>query len=78
MNNDVPICIECEYYQMFEAHGAVGYEAVCKARSRHGRLIDYQYGLGRKWTRDELKDRMASRISPAWCPKRKRRQQPNE
>ena len=67
-----PVCSECEHFQMYKASGVVGYEAVCKARSRHGRMLDWQYGLSHKWTRTELKDRIESRICPAWCPKWRR------
>lgn len=64
-----PICKQCEFFRFQKADGACGWEAYCTARSRHGRMIAWQYGLSYDWTRKELKDYLESRICPAWCPK---------
>lgn len=68
-----PICTECEYYRLIKARGnVIGYECYCMARSRNGRMIDSQYGLSHKWTREELKDRMQIKMCPGWCSKWRR------
>ena len=66
---DRPVCTECERFRIRKARGVIGYEAFCTAKSRQGRMIDWQYGLSHGWTRRELKDRVESRICPAWCVK---------
>lgn len=68
--DDRPVCAECEHYRVRRARGTCGHEAVCTARTRNGRIIDWQYGMTLKFTRAELEDRIHSRISPRWCPKR--------
>lgn len=67
-----PICKQCESYRMQKAKGTVGWETVCVARSRKGRVIDWQFGLSSAWTKRELKDRMEIKICPAWCPKQRK------
>lgn len=62
-----PICKECPYYSFRKASGTVGWEAYCTRLSRHGRIIEWQYGLSSEWTRKELKDRMEIKICPGWC-----------
>lgn len=64
-----PICKQCECFRFRKASGVCGWEAVCTANSRHGRMIDWQYGLSSVWCRKELKDKLEIRICPGWCPK---------
>lgn len=67
-----PICRQCRYYQLRRALEAGGWEAYCTARSRHGRVIDWQYGMSPNWAKKELKDKMEIRICPGWCPEWRR------
>lgn len=65
---DRPVCSECEHYRIRKARNVCGWDAICIARSRNGRVIAWQYGLDLKWTKKELRDKVEIRICPGWCP----------
>lgn len=67
--NDRPVCSECEHLRLVRHKDPSGWDAVCTAKSRHGRLIEMQYGLNMKFAKKELLDKIEIRICPGWCMK---------
>lgn len=67
---EIPACIEFENFRIRKYRVAEGWvcEAIC---ARKKQRIESQFGIVRKFCDAELKDKVNSKIKPAWCPKLK-------
>ena len=66
---DRPACTQCDAFKLRIDKGAKGWEAYCTATNSRGRLIAWQYGTKLTWTKNELIDKLNTKICPGWCPK---------
>ena len=67
MTFERPQCVNCKKFRLRK--DLSGFEAYCAAKTKHGRMIDWQYGLDMEWCKNELMDKIRSRICPGWCIK---------